>query len=49
MGSLKANLLILGTKLTSVAVIVATVLAPTCRSTWYQPEEPENLQKLLKK
>lgn len=48
MGNLKANLLVLGTKLTSVAVIVATVLAPTCRSTWYQPEEPENLKKLLR-
>ena len=49
MGKWEANVLAFCAKLSSVAVIVATVLAPTCRDTWYQPKEPENLKKLLNK
>ena len=49
MGKWEASLLAFGAKLSSIAVIVATVLAPTCRDTWYQPKEPENLKNLLKK
>ncbi|MCR4839488.1 MAG: cyclic lactone autoinducer peptide [Eubacterium sp.] len=43
------KLLVLGTKVVSLAIVLATLLAPTCRNAWYQPEEPENLAKLLER
>ena len=49
MKNLKTNLLVIGTKMSAFAIIVAELLAPTCRHAWYQPKEPENLRDLLKK
>ena len=49
MNNLKLKLLSMSSVLCSFAVMLATVLAPGCRSNWYQPKEPKNLTKLLKK
>ena len=35
-----------GTKLCSVAVMVAAVTPLCCRSLWYQPKEPESAELL---
>lgn len=44
----KMKLLTIGTKICAFSVILSALLAPTCRDNWYQPEEPENLDELLK-
>ncbi len=44
----KSKLLMMSGTLCSLAVMLATVLAPGCRSSWYQPKEPENLNLMLK-
>lgn len=47
MNDLKLKLLKMSGSLCSLAVLLATVLAPGCRSNWYQPKEPENMKDLL--
>ena len=49
MNGFKSKLITMSGTLCSFAVMLATVLAPGCRSSWYQPKEPENLKKLLNK
>ena len=49
MGKVKGRILSFVVKFGSLAVLLATVLAPGCRISWYQPKEPENLSELLKK
>ena len=36
-----------GAKLCSLAVMVASVAPLCCRSSWYQPEEPEGLDAFI--
>ena len=45
----KTKLLLLGTRVSAFAVVIATLLAPTCRNAWFQPKEPDNLKQLLRK
>ena len=45
----KTKLLVIGTKVCAFSVMLAALLAPTCRDLWCQPQEPENLSELLKK
>ncbi len=49
MNGFKSKLIMMSGTLCSLAVMLATVLAPGCRSSWYQPKEPDNLKELLKK
>ena len=49
MNGFKLKLLKMSGTLCSLAVVLATILAPGCRSIWYQPKEPDNLKELLKK
>ena len=49
MDGFKSKLIMMSGTLCSFAVMLATVLAPGCRSSWYQPEEPKNLNQLLRK
>ena len=44
----KTRLLVMGTKLSAIAVLVASVLSPICRNEWYEPKKPSNLDQLLK-
>ena len=49
MNEFKLKLLKMSGTLCSFALVLATVLVPGCRSSWYQPKEPDNLKELLKK
>lgn len=49
MNEFKLKLLKMSGTLCSLAVVLATILAPGCRSSWYQSEEPKNLNQLLHK
>ena len=48
MNGFKSKLIMMSGTLCSLAVMLATVLAPGCRSIWYQPKEPENLIELFR-
>lgn len=45
----KEELLVMGTKFSALAIVVASVLAPVCRNNWYEPKKPDNLDQIFKK
>ena len=48
MNGFKSKLIMMSGTLCSLAVMLATVLAPGCRSSWYQPKEPESFKDFIK-